>query len=140
MGLVSLVPNLFPAIMAFGLWGYVQGTVGLSIAIVLAMTLGIVVDDTVHFLSKYLRARREENMDSEEATKYAFRTVGIALWITSVTLVTGFGVLAFSGFKVNSDMGLLSSVTIAFALIADFLFLPPLLMKLDRFQAQKQVR
>ena len=140
MGLISLVPNLFPAIMAFGLWGYVQGTVGLSIAIVLAMTLGIVVDDTVHFLSKYLRARREENMDSEEATKYAFRTVGIALWITSITLVTGFGVLAFSGFKVNSDMGLLSSVTIAFALIADFLFLPPLLMKLDRFQAQKQVR
>ena len=140
MGLISLVPNLFPAIMAFGLWGYVQGTVGLSIAIVLAMTLGIVVDDTVHFLSKYLRARREENMDSEEATKYAFRTVGIALWITSITLVTGFGVLAFSGFKVNSDMGLLSSVTIAFALIADFLFLPPLLMRLDRFQAQKQVR
>jgi predicted RND superfamily exporter protein len=138
MGLISLVPNLFPAAMAFGLWGYVQGTVGLSIAIVLAMTLGIVVDDTVHFLSKYLRARREENMDSEEATKYAFRTVGIALWITSVTLVTGFGVLAFSGFKVNSDMGMLSSVTIAFALIADFLFLPPLLMKLDRFKAHKQ--
>ena len=138
MGLVSLVPNLFPAAMAFGLWGYVQGTVGLSIAIVLAMTLGIVVDDTVHFLSKYLRARREENMNSEEATKYAFRTVGIALWITSITLVTGFGVLAFSGFKVNSDMGILSSVTIGFALIADFLFLPPLLMKLDRWRDQSQ--
>ena len=137
MGVISLVPNLFPAAMAFGLWGYVQGTVGLSIAIVLAMTLGIVVDDTVHFLSKYLRARREENMEPEEATRYAFRTVGIALWITSITLVTGFGVLAFSGFKVNSDMGFLSSVTIGFALIADFLFLPPLLMKLDRFRARK---
>ncbi|MBT07152.1 MAG: RND transporter [Rhodospirillaceae bacterium] len=140
MGVISLVPNLFPAIMAFGLWGYVQGTVGLSIAIVLAMTLGIVVDDTVHFLSKYLRARREENMDPEEATRYAFRTVGVALWITSITLVTGFGVLAFSGFKVNSDMGFLSSVTIGFALIADFLFLPPLLMKLDRFRARKSGR
>ncbi|MEE2694505.1 MAG: MMPL family transporter [Pseudomonadota bacterium] len=137
MGAISLVPNLFPAAMAFGLWGYVQGTVGLSIAIVLAMTLGIVVDDTVHFLSKYLRARREENMEPEEATRYAFKTVGIALWITSITLVTGFGVLAFSGFKVNSDMGFLSSVTIGFALIADFLFLPPLLMKLDRFRARK---
>ena len=140
MGVISLVPNLFPAAMAFGLWGYVQGTVGLSIAIVLAMTLGIVVDDTVHFLSKYLRARREENMEPEEATRYAFRTVGIALWITSITLVTGFGVLAFSGFKVNSDMGFLSSVTIGFALIADFLFLPPLLMKLDRFRARKSGR
>ncbi len=138
MGVISLVPNLFPAAMAFGLWGYVQGTVGLSIAIVLAMTLGIVVDDTVHFLSKYLRARREENMEPDEATRYAFRTVGVALWITSLTLVTGFGVLAFSGFKVNSDMGFLSSVTIGFALIADFLFLPPLLMKLDRFRARNR--
>ncbi len=132
MGLLSLIPNLFPAAMAFGLWGYFNGNVGLSIAIVLAMTLGIVVDDTVHFLSKYLRAQRELGMNSVEATRYAFRTVGVALSITSVTLVTGFGALAISSFKVNSDMGLLSSVTIAFALIADFLFLPPLLMKLDR--------
>ena len=132
MGLISLIPNLFPAAMAFGLWVYVQGNVGLAIAIVLAMTLGIVVDDTVHFLSKYLRARREHGMDAVEATRYAFRTVGVALWITSITLVTGFGALSISSFKVNSDMGLLSGITIAFALLADFLFLPPLLMKLDR--------
>ena len=130
-GFLSLVPNLFPAAMAFGLWGYLHGNVGLSIAIVLAMTLGIVVDDTVHFLSKYLRAQREHGMNSFEATRYAFRTVGVALWITSITLVTGFGALAISSFKVNADMGILSSVTIAFALIADFLFLPPLLMKLS---------
>ena len=131
IGFLSLVPNLFPAAMAFGLWGYLHGNVGLSIAIVLAMTLGIVVDDTVHFLSKYLRAQREHGMNSFEATRYAFRTVGVALWITSITLVTGFGALAISSFKVNADMGILSSVTIAFALIADFLFLPPLLMKLS---------
>ena len=71
-------------------------------------------------------------MDAIEATRYAFRTVGVALCITSITLVMGFGALAISSFKVNSDMGLLSGVTIAFALVADFLFLPPLLMKLDR--------
>ena len=132
MGFISLIPNLLPAAMAFGLWGYVHSNVGLAIAIVLAMTLGIVVDDTVHFLSKYLRARREHGMDTVEATRYAFRTVGVALCITSITLVVGFGALAISSFKVNSDMGLLSGVTIVFALVADFLFLPPLLMKLDR--------
>ena len=135
IGFLSLVPNLFPAAMAFGLWGYLHGNVGLSIAIVLAMTLGIVVDDTVHFLSKYLRAQREHGMNSVEATRYAFRTVGVALWITSITLVAGFGALAISSFKVNADMGILSSVTIAFALIADFLFLPPLLMKLNKNRA-----
>jgi predicted RND superfamily exporter protein len=131
IGLISLVPNLVPAAMAFGLWGYISGDVGLAIAVVVAMTLGIVVDDTVHFLSKYLRARRENGMDPFEATRYAFSTVGMALWVTSVTLVAGFGALAFSGFKVNADMGLLSAATIAMALIADFLFLPTLLMKLD---------
>ena len=131
VGLVSLVPNLFPAAMAFGLWGYAVGEVGLAIAVVAAMTLGIVVDDTVHFLSKYLRARREHGMDPEAATRYAFRTVGMALWVTSTCLVAGFLVMALSGFKVNADMAFLSAVTIAFALVADFLFLPPLLMKLE---------
>ena len=131
IGLVSLVPNLFPAAMAFGLWGYAVGEVGLAIAVVAAMTLGIVVDDTVHFLSKYLRARREHGMDPVAATRFAFRTVGMALWVTSTCLVAGFLVMALSGFKVNADMALMSAVTIAFALAADFLFLPPLLMKLE---------
>ena len=131
IGLISLVPNLFPAAMAFGLWGYVSGQVGLAIAVVVAMTLGIVVDDTVHFLSKYLRARREHGMEPVEAVRYAFGTVGTALWITSLCLVCGFLVLAFSGFKVNSEMGLLSAVTIALALAADYMFLPPLVMRLD---------
>ena len=80
IGLVSLVPNLFPAAMAFGLWGYAVGNVGLAIAVVATMTLGIVVDDTVHFLSKYLRARREHGMDAVAATRFAFNTVGMALW------------------------------------------------------------
>ena len=70
-------------------------------------------------------------MDAETATRYAFNTVGTALWVTTVCLVCGFLVLAFSGFKVNSEMGLLSAVTIAIALAADFLFLPPLLMKVE---------
>ena len=131
IGLISLAPNLFPAAIAFGLWGYVSGEVGLAIAVVVAMTLGIVVDDTVHFLSKYLRARREHSMDATEGVRYAFNTVGTALWITSLCLVCGFLVLAFSGFKVNSEMGLLSAVTIAIALAADYMFLPPLLMRLE---------
>ncbi|OED40109.1 hypothetical protein AB833_12525 [Chromatiales bacterium (ex Bugula neritina AB1)] len=132
IGLVSLLPNLVPAAMALGIWGYVAGEVGLSVAIVVAITLGIVVDDTVHFLSKYLRARREQGMRPEEAIKNTFETVGVALVITSIALMAGFAVLYFSGFKVNSEMGLLSAVTIVIALIADFFFLPAVLLKVDR--------
>ena len=131
IGLISLIPNLVPAAMAFGLWGLFVGEVGLALSVVTGMTIGIVVDDTVHFLSKYLRARRERNMNAEDAVRYAFSTVGTALWVTSVVLIAGFAVLAFSTFKLNAGMGLLTAIAIALALLADFLFLPPLLMKLE---------
>ena len=132
IGLVSLIPNLAPAAMAFGLWGVLVGEVGLALSVVTGMTLGIVVDDTVHFLSKYLRARREQHLGSHDAVRYAFSTVGMAMWVTSMVLVAGFLVLTLSPFRMNADMGLLTAVTIAFALAADFLFLPPLLMKVDK--------
>ena len=131
-GLISLIPNLVPAGMAFGLWYFIDGEVGLGLSVVVGMTLGIVVDDTVHFLSKYVRARREQNKDATQAVRYAFNSVGRALWITTLVLVAGFMVLAQSSFKLNADMGLLTAITIVIALIVDFLFLPPLLMKLDK--------
>tara|TARA_B110000196_G_C20666777_1_gene439976 strand:- start:130 stop:579 length:450 start_codon:yes stop_codon:yes gene_type:complete len=131
IGLISLLPNLVPAAMGFGIWGIFVGEVGLSLSIVASVTLGIVIDDTVHFLSKYLRARREQGLSSPEAVRYAFRTVGRALLVTSIILVCGFSILAFSKFANNSDFGILSAIILAFALIVDFLFLPPLLMKLD---------
>ncbi|MEO0443539.1 MAG: MMPL family transporter, partial [Pseudomonadota bacterium] len=130
-GFISLIPNLVPAAMGFGIWFFIDGQVGLALSVVTGMTLGIVVDDTVHFLSKYLRARRIKNKNAEEAVRYAFSSVGHALWITTLVLIAGFMVLAQSSFKLNADMGLLTAITIAIALIIDFLFLPPLLMKID---------
>jgi predicted RND superfamily exporter protein len=131
-GLLSLVPNLFPAVLAFGLWGYLQGQVGLAVAVVAAISIGVVVDDTVHFLSKYLLARKEKKMTPEQAVKYSFNTVGTAIVITSVALAAGFAVLAFSGFYVNFSMGVLTVIAIVFALLTDFLFLPPLLIVADK--------
>jgi predicted RND superfamily exporter protein len=131
VGLISMIPNLVPAGMAFGLWGLLVGQVGLALSVVTGMTLGIVVDDTVHFLSKYLRGRREEGLNSQDAVRYAFAHVGTALWVTSAVLVAGFLVLAQSAFELNAGMGLLTAITIALALVADFLLLPPLLMKLE---------
>ncbi len=129
-GLISLLPNLMPASIAFGIWGLAVGEVGLGLSVVMGVTLGIIVDDTVHFLSKYIRARREKNLSSEDAVRYSFASVGKALWVTTMVLVAGFLVMATSSFKVNADMGLLTAVTILIALIVDFFFLPPLLMML----------
>ena len=132
IGMISLLPNLLPAGLAFGVWGLVVGEVNMAAAMVAGMSLGIVVDDSIHFLSKYLRARRENGMDAEAAVRYAFSSVGIAIIVTSVVLVAGFMVLAQSTFAMNSEMALLTSIAIAMALLADFLLLPVLLMRMDK--------
>lgn len=131
IGLISLIPNLIPIGMGFGLWGLFVGQVGLSLSVVTSLTFGIVVDDTIHFLTKYLHARRENKLSPEDAVRYAFRMVGTAMWTTSLILVAGFSVLILSAFELNDGMGRLSAITIAFALIADFFLLAPFLMKLE---------
>jgi len=132
LGLISLIPNLVPAGIAFGIWGVANGNVGLALSVVTGITLGIVVDDTVHFMSKYQRARVEKGYDKKQAVEYAFSTVGTALWITSAVLVSGFIVLGFSHFTMNVEMGVMTAMTIAIALFLDLLFLPPLLISLDK--------
>ena len=131
IGLLSLLPNFIPAIMSFGLWGYLVGHVGIASSVVIAVVFGIVVDDTVHFLSKYLKARRE-GLSATEAVRSAFHMVGHALWTTTAVLSVGFLVFATSGFEVSWALGLLVTTTIVFALVADFLLLPTLLIAIDR--------
>ena len=132
LGLVSIVPNLLPALLGFGVWGLTVGQVGLSLSVVAAMTIGIVVDDTVHFLSKYRRARHEYGHGPEEAVRYAFDTAGHALFTTTVVLVAGFLIFAFSPFVPTAQVGVLTAMIIAFALIADLSLLPALLRAVDR--------
>lgn len=132
LGLLSLIPNIVPAVMAFGFWGLLVGEIGLGASVVAATSLGIIVDDTVHFLSKYLRARRERGESPEDAVRYAFATVGRALWVTSAVLVAGFATLSLSAFALNQSLGLLTALAIFAALVADFLLLPPLLLAIDK--------
>lgn len=131
IGLVSLVPNLVPAIIAFGIWAVIDGQVGMTVALVAGVTLGIVVDDTIHFLNKYLYARREQGMSAEQSIYYAFNNVGSALIVTTVVLVSGFLVLLLSLFKLNGDLGAMASMTFAIALLLDLLLLPALLTYFD---------
>jgi len=138
IGLVSLAPNFAPGLMGFGLWGLVVGEVGLALSVVMAMTIGIVVDDTVHFLSKYHRARRERGCAPEDAVRHAFQQVGRAMFTITVVLVAGFLVLGLSGFFPTAQMGRLTAVVIALALIADFVFLAPLLLAVDRRRGARE--
>ncbi|HFQ4862164.1 TPA: RND family transporter [Vibrio vulnificus] len=130
LGMISLVPNIAPAVIGFGLWALISGEINLGLSVVVTLTLGIVVDDAVHFLAKYQYARKA-GQNAEQAVRYAFHTVGRALWITTVVLVAGFSVLAMSQFRLNSDMGQLSAIVIFVALVIDFVLLPSLLMRFD---------
>ena len=104
-GMISLVPNIIPAGLAFGVWSLTVGEAGFAIALVTSVTLGIVVDDTVHFLAKYVRARREHGLNPEEAVIESFKNVGPALIVTTIILVAGFSVLLFSSFKIIGLLG-----------------------------------
>lgn len=130
-GLLSLIPNLVPIVLGYGLWAIFVGEAGFTIAIVGSVTLGIVVDDSVHFLTKYSLAKREKGFAVKDAIQYAFENVGSALVVTSVILVIGFSVLMFSEFKMNYILGALSALTIALALLIDFTLLPAVLSYSD---------
>ncbi len=130
-GLLSLIPNLVPIVLGYGLWAIFVGEAGFTIAIVGSVTLGIVVDDSVHFLTKYSLAKREKGFAVKAAIQYAFENVGSALVVTSVILVIGFSVLMFSEFKMNYILGALSALTIALALLIDFTLLPAVLSYSD---------
>jgi len=131
LGLLSLIPNFLPAIMSMAVWGYAVGTVSVAASIVTAIAFGIVVDDTIHLMTKYLRSRAEGKSPSE-AVVPTFRLVGRPLLTTTLIFALGFLVFGASGFTANQTLGLLVALTVVIALLADFLLFPPLLLALDR--------
>ena len=138
LGTLSLVPNGLPILTTFGAWALLVGEVGFSVATVASISLGIIVDDTVHWLSKYVRARDERNLSVEDSIRYAFRNVGVAIVVNTIILAAGFFVMTTSAFKMNVDLGLMTILSIVGALILDFLFLPALLL-LGRNKEQTEI-
>jgi predicted RND superfamily exporter protein len=140
LGILSLVPNGLPILATFGAWALLVGEVGFSVATVASISLGIIVDDTVHFLSKYVRARDERGLDVENSIRYAFQNVGAAIVVNTIILTVGFFVMTTSAFKPNYDMGLMTILAISFALILDFLLLPALLLLGNQYSERRRTR
>lgn len=131
LGMMSIIPNVVPLLMTFGLWGLLVGEVGLISSSVSVIGLGLMIDDTVHFLSKYQRAKNVLHYDFGKCIEYAFSRVASAILVTSLILMSGFAILGFSSFKPNMEMGILTSLTIGFALLITFFLLPTLLYWFD---------
>lgn len=127
LALLSLLPNLIPAIQALGLWGWAYGEVNLAVSVVASISFGIIVDDTTHLLAKFAQARAR-GLDRQAATVETLSEVGFAVILTSFVLVSGFVVLSISGFAVSHQMGLLTAITVGIAVFAEFCMMPALLM------------
>ncbi|MCB1749000.1 MAG: MMPL family transporter [Gammaproteobacteria bacterium] len=130
LGALSLVPNLLPLAAAFGVWGLVVHNIGMTVAVISAICVGIIVDDTIHFVMRY-HARRRDGATTADAIAHAYATAGTAMILTSAILVTGFLVLGLSDFAVTWTMGYFAALTIALALLFDLLVLPSLLVLVE---------
>jgi predicted RND superfamily exporter protein len=130
-GLLSILMNLLPSIVGFGVWGLLIGQIGLAASVITAMTIGLIVDDTIYFLIMY-QAARKRGLTSEQSINEVFETVGTAMLVITVSLAVGFGVLIASGFEVNRSLGAQTTIVILANLFIDWLMLPPLLRLMDR--------
>lgn len=135
-GVISLIPNIFPAAVVYGAWGLLVGQVNQAAAMCFSISLGLVVDDTVHFLTKYIKARKY-GKTSEEAVYYAFSTAGAALLVTSIAIIAGQLVMLSSSFVPNQTTAIMLSSILGIALILDFSLLPPVLMMIDKKRDSK---
>ena len=131
-GIISSFPNILPIGTAFGIWALVNGNVGFMVAVGMGSTLGIIVDFTVHLLSKYDLARREFRKSPEEAVAYSFEAVGFPLIIMTVVLSLGFLALMLVSFKPLGHFAMFSSIAFITALFIDFFLFPNLLVKFDK--------
>jgi predicted RND superfamily exporter protein len=139
MGLICLVSTTLPIMAAFGVWALIEGTVGFSIAAVASISIGIIVDDTVHFLTKYTRAKETYGCSNAEASRQAFVGVGPAILANTAVLMLGFFSLFFSTFKLNVDMGMLTFLAIGLSLVSTFFFVTPLLAMQGRNRSVSEV-
>ena len=139
LGLLSIIPNAIPVLVTFGVWALSVGMIGMAAATVTATSLGIVVDDTVHLLTKYLRGRREKALNTPQAIRYSLNTVGKAITINTIVLAAGFSILAMSSFKINQESGILTATAVIAALLLDFLLLPALLLVFDKKSPQQKL-
>jgi predicted RND superfamily exporter protein len=133
VALASAIPNLFP-VLGTEAWLYFTGQ-GLQLTTVIALTIafGIAVDDTVHFLSHYLHARRDEGMQHMDAVKHTLNRIGGAIVATTIILCSGVIIVTFSELPQVALFGTLFVSTLAFAVIGDLFILPALLAAGGRF-------
>ena len=138
MILISLVPNLLPLIVTAGVMGFLGVPIKPSTILVFSIAFGISVDDTIHFLAKYRQELKANDWKIKRSVYAALRETGVSMFYTSIVLFFGFSVFMISSFGGTVALGGLVSATLLFAMLANLLLLPSLLLSLERSIANKE--
>ncbi len=138
MILVSLIPNLLPLLITAGLMGFLGVPIKPSTILVFSIAFGISVDDTIHFLAKYRQELLSNNWKIKRSVYAALKETGVSMFYTSIVLFFGFSVFTISSFGGTVALGALVSATLLFAMLANLLLLPSLLLSLERSIANQQ--
>ena len=139
MIVISLIPNLLPLVITAGVMGFVGVPIKPSTILVFSIAFGISVDDTIHFLAKYRQELTSNHWRIKKSVYAALRETGVSMFYTSIVLFFGFSVFIISSFGGTVALGALVSATLMFAMLANLILLPSLLLSLERSIANKQV-
>ena len=129
-GLISIIPNLIPALMTFGLMGLLGIALDVDTLLIAPVIIGIAVDDTIHFMTSY-RLELIKTRSMPQALNNTLRDVGRAVMFTTMILGLGFAMLGFSEYLGIAKVGIFGGLAILMALLCDLLLLPALIIKLQ---------
>jgi len=138
MILISLIPNILPLIITAGIMGFVGVPIKPSTILVFSIAFGISVDDTIHFLAKYRQELAAHGWRIQKSVYASLRETGVSMFYTSIVLFFGFSVFIISNFGGTVALGALVSTTLLFAMLANLILLPSLLLSLEKSIANRK--
>jgi len=130
VGLIAIVPNIFPIIINFGIMGWFGIELSMATSLIASIAIGLAVDDTIHYLVRYNREFKTD-LDEKRAIRDTLTHVGRPITFTTVTICVGFSVLLFSSFKPTAIFGAMMVITSLSALIGDLILLPSLIQHVE---------
>lgn len=130
VGLIAVIPNLFPILVNFGLMGLLGIPLSVATSLIASVAIGLAVDDTIHYLVRY-NTEFKKDLDKDRAMRETIQAVGRPILFTSLTIGLGFSVLMFSHFQPTAVFGLLMVITTVSALVGDLILLPALMLHVE---------
>jgi diguanylate cyclase (GGDEF)-like protein len=130
VGLIAIVPNLFPIVINFGIMGWLGIELSMATSLIASIAIGLAVDDTIHYLVRFNREFRKD-LDEKRALKETITHIGRPILFTTLTIGIGFFILAFSGFKPTAIFGTMMVITMLSALVGDLVLLPILIQRVE---------